>query len=291
MKKERKNNLKQRIFAMTMAVFTAASPGTSSYLTAYATADAPPTMATAEEGLPAAAQPETAASVETPNTEIQPTETELETESETEYRMQSLNVLVNTEGGEVRLNAGTEEEQVVRTIIDEKGTHLNVYDKDGVLLQTVEEEGTACFYPYQTDADSIVSVTAQADEGYTLSYCDVLGEETGFSDAISNQFTCPVWLDEEKWLTVQFQKENPETMTEAELITESQTETEPLTEDGQPSDDSLKEELRLTEAEPSETPEVITEAELGTGTRAETESASEDGQSSDKAPKEELRLT
>lgn len=291
MKKERKNNLKQRIFAMTMAVFTAASPGTSSYLTAYATADAQPAMATAEEELPAVPQPETAASVETPNTEIQPTETELETESETEYRMQSLNVLVNTEGGEVRLNAGTEEEQVVRMMMDEKGTHLNVYDKDGVLLQTVEEEGTACFYPYQTDADSIVSVTAQADEGYTLSYCDVLGEETGFSDAISNQFTCPVWLDEEKWLTVQFQKENPETMTEAELITESQTETEPLTEDGQSFDDLSKEELRLTEAEPSDAPEVITEAELGMETRTETESASEDGQSSDNAPKEELRLT
>lgn len=139
MKKERKNNLKQRVFAMSMAVFMAASPGTSSYLTAYATADAPPATMTAEEGLPAAAQPETAVSVETPNTEIQPEETE----SETEYRMQALNVIINTEGGEVRLNAGTEEEQVVRMMMDGKGSHLNVYDKEGALLQTVEGEGTA----------------------------------------------------------------------------------------------------------------------------------------------------
>lgn len=258
MKKERKNNLKQRIFAMTMAVFTAASPGLSSYLTAYATADAPPATVTSEAGLPAATQAETTVSAETSSTEVQPAETE----SETERRMQSLNIMINTEGGEVRLNAGSEEEQVVRMMVDEEGSHLNVYDKDGNLLQTVEQESETCFYPYQTDADSIVSVTAKADEGYTLSYYDVTGEETGFSDITNNPFTYPVWLDEEKWLTVQFQKEDPEAVAKTELETENRTETESV---------KNNQELRMTEPKPNLEEDIrITEA---TETEPETASA------------------
>ena len=91
-----------------------------------------------------------------------------------------------------------------------------MYDQDGLLISSENAAENAYMYVYEAEADNIVSVKAEADDGYVINLYELVDddtskpEETGFDEKVTS-FMYPTFVDADKTITIGFEKtETPE---------------------------------------------------------------------------------
>ena len=193
-------NLKYKALSIAMAVMTAASPVLSSY-TAYASDDVADSIVVNDDGT--VSQTFTLGDDSDDSSE----------EKETKFLFLNL----KTTGGKAIIAEGKDQEQTIR--LDEKqdgSEYIDVYDQDGLLISSENAAENAYMYVYEAEADNIVSVKAEADDGYVINLYELVDddtskpEETGFDEKVTS-FMYPTFVDADKTITIGFEKtETPE---------------------------------------------------------------------------------
>ena len=205
------NNGKLRVFAAAVAACTAVTPALSTYMNAYAVEYSLGQTGMQEDtGIPALDF----------------------MQEETDSQTVSLLLNLTTVGGKVELNTGSEEEKQIQLTKAKDGTEsLQVYDKDGVLIDERPVETYGYTFSYETPKDSTVQLLATAESGYTIGYYNLMTgeveEDTGFDTAAyPAAFTQSLYMDQEKTVSVAFLEE-PETETQKDTKKEEAKETIP----------------------------------------------------------------
>ena len=210
-------NLKYKALSIAMAVMTAASPVLSSY-TAYASDDVADSIVVNDDGT--VSQTFTLGDDNDDSSE----------EKETKFLFLNL----KTTGGKAIIAEGKDQEQTIR--LDEKqdgSEYIDVYDQDGLLISSENAAENAYMYVYEAEADNIVSVKAEADDGYVINLYELVDddtskpEETGFDEKVTS-FMYPTFVNADKTITIGFEKtETPEDdITVEEVKTEDKKDTQ-----------------------------------------------------------------
>ena len=108
-----------------------------------------------------------------------------------------------------------------------------MYDQDGLLISSENAAENAYMYVYEAEADNIVSVKAEADDGYVINLYELVDddtskpEETGFDEKVTS-FMYPTFANADKTITIGFEKtETPEDdITVEEVKTEDKKDTQ-----------------------------------------------------------------
>lgn len=216
-------NLKYKALSIAMAVMTAASPVLSSY-TAFASDNVADSIVVNDDGT--VSQTFTLGDDSDDSSE----------EKETKFLFLNL----KTAGGKAIIAEGRDQEQTIR--LDEKqdgSEYIDVYDQDGLLISSENAAENAYMYVYEAEADNIVSVKAEADDGYVINLYELVDddtskpEETGFDEKVTS-FMYPTFVNADKTITIGFEKtETPEDdITVEEVKAEDKKDTqEDLTDD------------------------------------------------------------
>lgn len=210
-------NLKYKALSIAMAVMTAASPVLASY-TAYASDDVADSIVVNDDGT--VSQTFTLGDDSDDSSE----------EKETKFLFLNL----KTTGGKAIIAEGKDQEQTIR--LDEKqdgSEYIDVYDQDGLLISSENAAENAYMYVYEAEADNIVSVKAEADDGYVINLYELVDddtskpEETGFDEKVTS-FMYPTFANADKTITIGFEKtETPEDdITVEEVKTEDKKDTQ-----------------------------------------------------------------
>lgn len=210
-------NLKYKALSIAMAVMTAASPVLSSY-TAFASDNVADSIVVNDDGT--VSQTFTLGDDSDDSSE----------EKETKFLFLNL----KTTGGKAIIAEGKDQEQTIR--LDEKqdgSEYIDVYDQDGLLISSENAAENAYMYVYEAEADNIVSVKAEADDGYVINLYELVDddtskpEETGFDEKVTS-FMYPTFVDADKTITIGFEKtETPEDdITVEEVKTEDKKDTQ-----------------------------------------------------------------
>ena len=210
-------NLKYKALSIAMAVMTAASPVLSSY-TAYASDEVADSIVVNDDGT--VSQTFTLGDDNDDSSE----------EKETKFLFLNL----KTTGGKAIIAEGKDQEQTIR--LDEKqdgSEYIDVYDQDGLLISSENAAENAYMYVYEAEADNIVSVKAEADDGYVINLYELVDddtskpEETGFDEKVTS-FMYPTFVNADKTITIGFEKtETPEDdITVEEVKTEDKKDTQ-----------------------------------------------------------------
>lgn len=210
-------NLKYKALSIAMAVMTAASPVLSSY-TAYASNDVADSIVVNDDGT--VSQTFTLGDDSDDSSE----------EKETKFLFLNL----KTTGGKAIIAEGKDQEQTIR--LDEKqdgSEYIDVYDQNGLLVSSENAAENAYMYVYEAEADNIVSVKAEADDGYVINLYELVDddtskpEETGFNEKVTS-FMYPTFVNADKTITIGFEKtETPEDdITVEEIKTEDKKDTQ-----------------------------------------------------------------
>ena len=210
-------NLKYKALSIAMAVMTAASPVLSSY-TAYASDNVADNIVVNDDGTVS----------QTFN--LEDNNDDSSEEKETKFLFLNL----KTTGGKAIISEGKDQEQTIR--LDEKqdgSEYIDVYDQNGLLISSENAAENAYMYVYEAEADNIVSVKAEADDGYVINLYELVDddtskpEETGFDEKVTS-FMYPTFVDADKTITIGFEKtETPEDdITVEEVKTEDKKDTQ-----------------------------------------------------------------
>ena len=193
-------NLKYKALSIAMAVMTAASPVLSSY-TAYASDNVADNIVVNDDGTVS----------QTFN--LEDNNDDSSEEKETKFLFLNL----KTTGGKAIISEGKDQEQTIR--LDEKqdgSEYRDVYDQNGLLVSSENAAESAYMYVYEAEADNIVSVKAEADDGYVINLYELVDddtskpEETGFDEKVTS-FMYPTFVNADKTITIGFEKtETPE---------------------------------------------------------------------------------
>lgn len=216
-------NLKYKALSIAMAVMTAASPVLSSY-TAYASDNVADNIVVNDDGTVS----------QTFNLE----DNNDDSSEEKETKFLFLNI--KTTGGKAIISEGKDQEQTIR--LDEKqdgSEYIDVYDQNGLLVSSENAAESAYMYVYEAEADNIVSVKAEADDGYVINLYELVDDDTskpegtGFDEKVTS-FMYPTFVNADKTITIGFEKtETPEDdITVEEVKAEDKKDTqEDLTDD------------------------------------------------------------
>lgn len=210
-------HLKYKALSIAMAVMTAASPVLSSY-TAYASDDVADSIVVNDDG--------TVSQTFT----LDDDNDDSSEEKETKFLFLNL----KTTGGKAIIAEGKDQEQTIR--LDEKqdgSEYIDVYDQNGLLVSSENAAESAYMYVYEAEADNIVSVKAEADDGYVINLYELVDddtskpEETGFDEKVTS-FMYPTFVNADKTITIGFEKtETPEDdITVEEVKTEDKKDTQ-----------------------------------------------------------------
>ena len=188
-------NLKYKALSIAMAVMTAASPVLSSY-TAYASDNVADNIVVNDDGTVS----------QTFN--LEDNNDDSSEEKETKFLFLNL----KTTGGKAIISEGKDQEQTIR--LDEKqdgSEYIDVYDQNGLLVSSENAAENAYMYVYEAEADNIVSVKAEADDGYVINLYELVDddtskpEETGFDEKVTS-FMYPTFVNSDKTITIGFEK-------------------------------------------------------------------------------------
>ena len=188
-------NLKYKALSIAMAVMTAASPVLSSY-TAYASDNVTDNIVVNDDG--------------TVSQTFNLGDDNDDSSEEKETKFLFLNL--KTTGGKAIITEGKDQEQTIR--LDEKqdgSEYIDVYDQNGLLVSSENAVESAYMYVYEAEADNIVSVKAEADDGYVINLYELVDddtskpEETGFDEKVTS-FMYPTFVNSAKTITIGFEK-------------------------------------------------------------------------------------
>lgn len=121
-----------------------------------------------------------------------------------------LTVKVWTEGGSVFINKGEDDEQYVRVDDYDGVDYIDAYDKDDVLISSVEAEENGYSYIYET-TDAIVSLDAEADDGYEVSWVWDASSEENVLDEAAKEFSYWLFMGSNESVSFEFTKSADET--------------------------------------------------------------------------------
>ena len=181
-------NLKVKMLSVAMAALTAATPILSSYV-AYA-------------------------SDITVNDDGTVTQISTSTDEKTD-ETKFLFVNLKTAGGKVVINEGEDSEQTVRLEKQMDRLHIDVYDKDDVMISSENAIDNGYTYVYEAKADDAVNVKAYADDGYVVKLYELtddssgteITEDVGFDAGNKVEaFKYPVFMEYDKTVKIGFEK-------------------------------------------------------------------------------------
>ncbi|RHR96241.1 hypothetical protein DWW20_19540, partial [Ruminococcus sp. AF14-5] len=181
-------NLKVKMLSVAMAALTAATPILSSYV-AYA-------------------------SDVTVNDDGTVTQISTSTDEKTD-ETKFLFVNLKTAGGKVVINEGEDSEQTVRLEKQMDRLHIDVYDKDDVMISSENAIDNGYTYVYEAKADDAVNVKAYADDGYVVKLYELtddssgteIAEDVGFDAGNKVEaFKYPVFMEYDKTVKIGFEK-------------------------------------------------------------------------------------
>lgn len=181
-------NLKVKMLSVAMAALTAATPILSSYV-AYA-------------------------SDITVNDDGTVTQISTSTDEKTD-ETKFLFVNLKTAGGKVVINEGEDSEQTVRLEKQMDRLHIDVYDKDDVMISSENAIDNGYTYVYEAKADDAVNVKADADDGYVVKLYELtddssgteIAEDVGFDGGNKVEaFKYPVFMEYDKTVKIGFEK-------------------------------------------------------------------------------------
>lgn len=181
-------NLKVKMLSVAMAALTAATPILSSYV-AYAS-----DITVNDDG-----------------TVTQISTSTGEKTDETKF----LFVNLKTAGGKVVINEGEDSEQTVRLEKQMDRLHIDVYDKDDVMISSENAVDNGYTYVYEAKADDAVNVKADADDGYVVKLYELtddssgteIAEDVGFDAGNKMEaFKYPVFMEYDKTVKIGFEK-------------------------------------------------------------------------------------
>ena len=181
-------NLKVKMLSVAMAALTAATPILSSYV-AYA-------------------------SDITVNDDGTVTQISTSTDEKTD-ETKFLFVNLKTAGGKVVINEGEDSEQTVRLEKQMDRLHIDVYDKDNVMISSENAVDNGYTYVYEAKADDAVNVKADADDGYVVKLYELtddssgteIAEDVGFDAGNKvDSFKYPVFMEYDKTVKIGFEK-------------------------------------------------------------------------------------
>ena len=181
-------NLKVKMLSVAIAALTAATPILSSYV-AYA-------------------------SDITVNDDGTVTQISTSTDEKTD-ETKFLFVNLKTVGGKVVINEGEDSEQTVRLEKQMDRLHIDVYDKDDVMISSENAIDNGYTYAYEAKADDAVNVKAYADDGYVVKLYELtddssgteIAEDVGFDAGNKVEaFKYPVFMEHDKTVKIGFEK-------------------------------------------------------------------------------------
>lgn len=181
-------NLKVKMLSVAMAALTAATPILSSYV-AYAS-----DITVNDDG-----------------TVTQISTSTGEKTDETKFLFANL----KTAGGKVVINEGKDSEQTVRLEKQMDRLHIDVYDKDDVMISSENAIDNGYTYVYEAKADDAVNVKAYADDGYVVKLYELtddssgteIAEDVGFDAGNKVEvFKYPVFMEHDKTVKIGFEK-------------------------------------------------------------------------------------
>lgn len=181
-------NLKVKMLSVAIAALTAATPILSSYV-AYASD----------------------VTVNDDGTVTQISTSTGEKTDETKF----LFVNLKTAGGKVVINEGEDSEQTVRLEKQMDRLHIDVYDKDNVMISSENAIDNGYTYVYEAKADDAVNVKAYADDGYVVKLYELtddssgteIAEDVGFDAGNKVEaFKYPVFMEYDKTVKIGFEK-------------------------------------------------------------------------------------
>lgn len=181
-------NLKVKMLSVAIAALTAATPILSSYV-AYA-------------------------SDITVNDDGTVTQISTSTDEKTD-ETKFLFVNLKTAGGKVVINEGEDSEQTVRLEKQMDRLHIDVYDKDNVMISSENAIDNGYTYVYEAKADDAVNVKAYADDGYVVKLYELtddssgteITEDVGFDAGNKVEaFKYPVFMEYDKTVKIRFEK-------------------------------------------------------------------------------------
>ena len=181
-------NLKVKMLSVAIAALTAATPILSSYV-AYA-------------------------SDVTVNDDGTVTQISTSTDEKTD-ETKFLFVNLKTAGGKVVINEGEDSEQTVRLEKQMDRLHIDVYDKDDVMISSENAIDNGYTYVYEAKADDAVNVKAYADDGYVVKLYELtddssgteIAEDVGFDAGNKVEaFKYPVFMEYDKTVKIGFEK-------------------------------------------------------------------------------------
>ena len=181
-------NLKVKMLSVAMAALTAATPILSSYV-AYAS-----DITVNDDG-----------------TVTQISTSTGEKTDETKFLFANL----KTAGGKVVINEGEDSEQTVRLEKQMDRLHIDVYDKDDVMISSENAIDNGYTYVYEAKADDAVNVKAYADDGYVVKLYELtddssgteIAEDVGFDAGNKVEvFKYPVFMEHDKTVKIGFEK-------------------------------------------------------------------------------------
>lgn len=181
-------NLKVKMLSVAIAALTAATPILSSYV-AYA-------------------------SDITVNDDGTVTQISTSTDEKTD-ETKFLFVNLKTVGGKVVINEGEDSEQTVRLEKQMDRLHIDVYDKDDVMISSENAIDNGYTYVYEAKADDAVNVKAYADDGYVVKLYELtddssgteIAEDVGFDAGNKVEaFKYPVFMEYDKTVKIGFEK-------------------------------------------------------------------------------------
>lgn len=181
-------NLKVKMLSVAIAALTAATPILSSYV-AYA-------------------------SDITVNDDGTVTQISTSTDEKTD-ETKFLFVNLKTAGGKVVINEGEDSEQTVRLEKQMDRLHIDVYDKDNVMISSENAIDNGYTYVYEAKADDAVNVKAYADDGYVVKLYELtddssgteIAEDVGFDAGNKVEaFKYPVFMEDDKTVKIGFEK-------------------------------------------------------------------------------------
>ena len=180
-------NLKVKMLSVAIAALTAATPILSSYV-AYA-------------------------SDITVNDDGTVTQISTSTDEKTD-ETKFLFVNLKTAGGKVVINEGEDSEQTVRLEKQMDRLHIDVYDKDDVMISSENAIDNGYTYVYEAKADDAVNVKAYADDGYVVKLYELtddssgteIAEDVGFDAGNKvDSFKYPVFMEYDKTVKIGFE--------------------------------------------------------------------------------------
>lgn len=124
-------------------------------------------------------------------------------------------VNLKTAGGKVVINEGEDSEQTVRLEKQMDRLHIDVYDKDDVMISSENAIDNGYTYVYEAKADDAVNVKASADDGYVVKLYELtddssgteIAEDVGFDAGNKVEaFKYPVFMEYDKTVKIGFEK-------------------------------------------------------------------------------------